>query len=180
MPSYVRVREGNTYFFTVVTHKRQPILCDDVCTSALRKSIEKVRRAHPFDIKAWVLLPDHLHCIWELPADDKDYSKRWGMIKKDFTERVKDRLEFEEPSASRIKHREHAMWQRRFWEHSIRDEEDFKNHCDYIHYNPVKHGLVKNVKDWEYSTFHRYVKNGYYEESWGGGDVKTLEKIDCE
>ena len=168
MPNYIRARDGSTYFFTVVTHERKPILCQEESFSSLRE----VKTSRPFKIKAWVLLPDHLHCMWELPPGDFDYSVRWALIKKEFTKRMKGRLEPGRPSASRRRKREGALWQRRFWEHRIRDEKDYETHCDYIHYNPVKHGLVTRAKDWEFSTFHRFLKEGVYPEGWGSEEVE--------
>ncbi|HLE18900.1 MAG TPA: transposase [Syntrophales bacterium] len=169
MSDYIRSRSGSTYFFTVVTYKRQPILCLDESRAALREAIKDVREERPYEVKAWVLLPDHLHCIWELPEGDADYSIRWALVKKGFTKRVKGRIETPLPNQSRLRRRESAVWQRRFWEHRIRDEADLLKHCDYIHYNPVKHGLAASPKDWKYSTFHRYVEEGLYPEDWGGG-----------
>lgn len=168
MSDYRRARGGSTYFFTVVTYKRQPILCLDDSVKALREAIRDVRKERPFEAKAWVLLPGHLHCVWELPEGDLDYSVRWALIKKGFTKRMKGRIETPLLNLSRIKHREAAVWQRRFWEHRIRDEADLRRHCDYIHYNPVKHGLADSPKDWKHSTFHRYVEAGIYPEGWGG------------
>lgn len=168
MPNHRRARDGSTYFFTVVTYQRQPFLCSNDSRTALKEVMAEVRKSYPFKVKVWVLLPDHLHCIWELPEDDNDYSLRWGLVKKEFTKRMKGRLNIVRPNESRLRHRESAIWQRRFWEHRIRDERDFKAHCDYIHYNPVKHGLVGAPKDWEYSTFHSYVRAGIYPEHWGG------------
>lgn len=139
---------------------------------ALRSTIEEVRSQYPFTIEAWVLLPDHLHCIWRLPAGDNDYSKRWGLIKAGFTKKTKQLFQRDEwMSDSKMRHREATIWQRRFWEHQIRDETDYQTHMDYIHFNPVKHGLVSNVNEWPYSTFHRYVREGVYGIEWGcGGD----------
>ena len=171
MSNYRRLREGSVYFFTVVTYKRQPILCLDESRKALRGVLREIRDRYPFEIKAWVLLPDHLHCIWELPERDFDYSLRWALIKKGFTKRIKGRLSTAKPTDSRVRRGEAAVWQRRFWEHRIRDERDLVAHCDYIHYNPVKHGLAASARDWEYSTFHRYVKDGIYTEAWGRGGV---------
>ena len=133
MPNYRRAREGHTYFFTVVTFQRGPILCLERSRSVLRESIDKVRTSYPFSIEAWVLLPDHMHCIWRLPEGDSDYSIRWALIKKEFTNRAKTWLSLPDPTASRKKHREAMVWQRRFWEHMITDERDFSVHCDYIH-----------------------------------------------
>lgn len=167
MPNYLRATEGSTYFFTVVTYKRQRILCLDKSRQILREAISKIRETHPFEIGAWVLLPDHLHCIWTLPEDDHDYSRRWGGIKREFTKGVAGCFEIPCQNLSRRKHREGTVWQRRFWEHMVRDDHDLKAHCDYIHYNPVKHGLAKAPRDWPYSTFHRYVREGKYMPDWG-------------
>ena len=175
MPNYRRAREGNTYFFTVVTYKRQPILCLDESMAALRNVINETRETMPFRIDAWVLMPDHLHCIWTLPEGDTDYSKRWGLIKAGFTKKVgKNLVGSAHPTSSRLKKREGLVWQRRFWEHKIRDERDYEVHCHYIHYNPVKHGFVSMPKDWEYSTFHRFVKDGVYAEDWGSMEPVEL------
>ncbi|MCR4287345.1 MAG: transposase [Deltaproteobacteria bacterium] len=171
MSDYRRARGGSTYFFTVVTYKRQPILCLADSIKALREAISEVKEERPFEVNAWVLLPDHLHCVWELPEGDLDYSVRWALIKKGFTKRMKGLVETPLPNLSRIKHRESSVWQRRFWEHQIRDEADLRRHCDYIHYNPVKHGLVDSPKDWKHSTFHRYVEAGLYPNDWGGGEA---------
>jgi len=160
---------GSTYFFTVVAYRRQTILCDDMVRTALRAAIENVRKARPFEIDAWVLLPDHLHCIWTLPEGDADFSTRWMMIKRAVSLACRDdyhRVDW--MSASKHKHRESTIWQRRFWEHQIRDEADFARHADYIHFNPVKHGHVSHVKDWPYSTFHQYVKQGLCSNDWAG------------
>lgn len=130
MPNYRRSRIGSTYFFPVVTYRRRPILCLDASRVALRQAIADTRRSHPFAVAAWVLLPDHLHCIWELPEGDSGYSVRWTMIKKGFTQRVGGVLGDASTTASRRKHREGDVWQRRFWEHTIRDERDLAAHCD--------------------------------------------------
>ena len=172
MPNYLRAREGNTYFFTVVTHQRQPLLCLDQSRMVLREIIEAIGALYPFRVEAWVLLPDHLHCIWTLPEGDRDYSSRWGLIKSQFSKRT--RADFHKEALltdSRKRHRESTIWQRRFWEHQIRDEYDFKTHCDYIHYNPVRHGLVNAPKEWPYSTFYKFVKEGAYSEDWGSSVV---------
>ncbi len=170
MPDYRRAREGNTFFFTVVTYGRQPILCLKESRASFSEMIEETHaRGLPFVIDAWVLLPDHLHCIWTLPAGDSDYSKRWGLIKAGYTKRIGKALvrKPQVENASRLKHREQIVWQRRFWEHRIRDEKDYEAHCDYIHYNPVKHGLVSAPRDWTYSSFRKYVEKGIYPEDWG-------------
>lgn len=158
---------GATYFFTVVTYRRRNILIKPECRVILREEINRVKQQHPFTIDAWVLLPDHLHSIWTLPSGDNNYSKRWGMIKAGFSKRAKSLLHRKEwMNESKTRRRESTIWQRRFWEHQIRNHEDYKKHMDYLHFNPVKHGLVKRVVDWPNSTFHRYVKNGIYSEDW--------------
>ncbi len=157
---------GATFFFTVVTYNRKRILCLGDNSFRLRRSMEAVKADHPFTIDAIVLLPEHLHCIWTLPQGDNDFSKRWMLIKSKFT-RVCDDPFKGTPSSSRIEKRERNIWQRRFWEHQIRDEIDYKRHVDYVHYNPVKHGLVKAPVDWKFSSFHRYVNNGIYHRDWG-------------
>jgi putative transposase len=159
---------GSSYFFTVVAYRRQPILCDEAVRDALRTAIEKVRVTRPFTIDAWVLLPDHLHCVWTLPDGDADFSTRWKIIKKDVSLACReDYRRADWMSASKLKHRESTIWQRRFWEHQIRDENDFARHADYIHFNPVKHGHVQQANDWPYSTFHRFVRDGVYASDWG-------------
>ncbi len=177
MSQYRRMRtEGGSYFFTVVTYRRQPLLIHPESRQILRTAIQQVRQVYPFEIEAWVLLPEHTHCVWTLPAGDSDYSKRWGMIKAAFSKQTRHLFRREEwMNKSKIKHRESTIWQRRFWEHQIRNQEDFNRHVDYIHWNPVKHGHVVRVVDWPFSTFHRYVRAGMYPESWCGGDTATFE-----
>lgn len=127
---------------------------------------------HPFKVEAICLLPDHLHCIWKLPPDDYDYPKRWRLIKAKFS-RLYLKAGGEEGfrNDSRNMKKERAIWQRRYWEHTIKDEEDFARHFDYIHYNPVKHGYVKKAADWKWSSFHRYLRLGYFDEDWGFCDT---------
>jgi putative transposase len=159
---------GGTFFFTVVTYRRQRFLCDDDVRVALRNAIRQVRVKRDFRIDAWVLLPDHLHCIWTLPEGDSDFSMRWSRIKRIVTQRCGARLlKRDWMTRSKKHHRESTLWQRRFWEHVIRDDEDYRAHVDYIHYNPVKHGLVRRMSDWPYSSFHRYVNEGVYAPDWG-------------
>jgi putative transposase len=169
MSKYIRAYSpGACYFFSVVTYQRRRILTDAPNREFLRLAIKQVQSEYPFAIDAWVLMPDHMHCMWTLPEGDADFSKRWGLIKAGFSKQVNafsDRSEIR--SASREKHRESTLWQRRFWEHRIRDQEDFNRHIDYIHWNPVKHGLVERVVDWPYSSFHRYLKAGVYALDWG-------------
>jgi putative transposase len=173
MSNYRRsLTTGGIFFFTVVTYRRRPFLIDSFFRKLLREAIADVRKTQPFSIDAWVLLPDHLYCIWTLPVDDNDYSKRWGRIKTTFSKQAKQRLYLSKwMNESKLKHGESTNWQRRFWEHEIKDESDFNNHIDYIHYNPVKHGLENAVKDWPFSSFHRYVKNGIYSVDWASSSL---------
>lgn len=135
----------------------------------MREGIEKTRITFPFQIVAWVLLPDHLHCIRTLPDGDADFAKRWGMIKRHVSQyRAHLIKDAELPSASKLKRNETNFWQRRYWEHQIRDEADLARHVDYIHWNPMKHGLIDKVSDWPYSTFHRYVAEDIYPKNWCG------------
>lgn len=132
--------------------------------------IRECQREWPFDINAIVLLPDHLHAIWTLPPGDANYSGRWSVIKVNFTQRFLASGGRDAPvSAGKQRERRRGVWQRRFWEHTIEDEDDFETHFDYIHYNPVKHKLVKCPGEWEPSSFHRYVKAGVYPADWACG-----------
>jgi putative transposase len=169
MPNYRRnFVPGGTYFFTVVTHERRPILTDEAGRDSLRRSIHDVGLKRPFHLVAIVLLPDHIHAVWTLPPGDAKYSLRWAQIKEGFT-----RLYLESGgnegrvTNSRSAHRERAVWQRRFWEHTCRDEEDLKRCVDYIHWNPVKHGLARSVREYPWSSFHRFVREGEYDPDWG-------------
>ncbi len=168
MPNYRRARiPGGTYFFTVVTYQRKPLFAETPNQAIFQEVLNEVVDAYPCVIDGWVVLPDHLHCIWTLSAGDSDYSKRWGLIKAKFSKRTKaawDRVEGN--TESRLQHREAPTWQRRFWEHQIRDDGDYRRHMDYIHYNPVKHGLVKRVRDWPYSSFHKCCHQGTYPVDW--------------
>jgi len=182
MPRYKRAYEGSTYFFTVVTHRRQPFLCDDNPRQFLREAIIDVRRRHPFKINAWVLLPDHLHCIWTLPDSDAGYSTRWALLKAGFSKRMNKSAGRAHPAInpSREKHRESGYWQRRFWEHAIRGQRDYNAHMDYIHFNPVRHGLVSVPRDWEYSSFHKLADEGVYDIEWGSVDDMDFTGIGSE
>lgn len=161
---------GGRYFFTQVTYERRPWLCDHEARRVLRSAIEYVRFQFPFAIAAWVLLPEHLHCIWQLPEGDSNYSARWRFIKTFVTKHRDESWGIVEKSDSRKKRQEQTLWQRRFWEHTIRDDEDYRRHCDYIHYNPVKHGLCMGPREWPYSSFHRFVKEGRCELGWGSNE----------
>jgi putative transposase len=168
MPDYRRwFRSGGTYFFTIVTYNRRKIFCDELARSLLHQAIADVIAARPFEMQGIVLLPDHFHCIWKMPDDDDDFSVRWRMIKRRFTKSWLAGVGCDVPvSVSRTKRGERSVWQRRFWEHLISDQQDFARHMDYIHYNPVKHGHVKCPHQWEYSSFHRLAREGIYRTDW--------------
>jgi putative transposase len=168
MSNYRRSRDGSVFFFTVVTHERRPILTTGLGRRLLREAIYSVRRDSGFEITAIVLLPDHLHTIWELPRDDRDYSTRWRRIKSKFTRSwLSEDGHGGYVNRSRQKRKEQGVWQRRFFEHTCQDEGDIKRCLDYVHINPLKHGLVKRVADWPWSSFHRYVRLGEYDINWG-------------
>jgi putative transposase len=154
---------GGTYFFTITLVDRMSrALVDHV--DCLRAAFQTTRRAHPFTVDAIVVLPDHLHVVMTLPPGDADFPTRLQLIKRRFT----TPLSKGETPIPRHANGEHALWQRRFWEHTIRNARDFERHVDYIHFNPVKHGLVTRVSDWPYSSFHRYVQRGLLPEDWAG------------
>lgn len=132
----------------------------------LRRAFRDTRRRHPFAIDAIAVLPDHLHAVWTLPEGDKDFAGRWQLIKAGFSRALP---QGEPVSASRLRKRERGIWQRRYWEHTLRDEDDFARHVDYIHFNPVKHGHARHVQDWPFSCFHRMVRLGIYPADWGDG-----------
>ena len=164
MPRYRRARApGSSYFFTVTLHDRKSdLLVREI--DLLRRCVRAARDRYPFHIDAWVVLPDHMHCVWTLPPDDADFALRWQLIKHGFS----SRLPKNEPrTSSRQRRRERGIWQRRYWEHLIRDERDYARHIDYIHYNPIKHGHVTRLADWPYSSFHRAVGAGMYPPDWG-------------
>jgi putative transposase len=156
---------GGTYFFTLVTFQRKPIFSEPLAIELLRSAIAYTEKRMPFQIDAMVILPDHLHCIWSLPPSASDYSTRWRLIKSKFSHDWNSNKESD--LASRQKKGEVDTWQRRFWEHLIRDENDLNDHIDYIHYNPVKHGLATEPSMWEYSSFHKYVNEGILPIDWG-------------
>jgi REP-associated tyrosine transposase len=172
---------GGVYFFTVVLYKRQDFLCLDWSRLLLRESIRKTRSCYGFEILAWVLLPDHLHCIWKLPEGDRDFSVRWRFIKTNYSKKAKVYVANPQPnSPSRSAKSELPIWQRRFWEHAIRDEEDLVKHFEYIHYNPVKHNLVKHPRDWPWSTYHGYLAKGFYSGSEQCPDFESFPAEDYE
>ena len=155
---YRRVyQSGARYFFTVVTENRQALLIENI--ERLRAAFRLGMSRYPFEIEAIVVLPDHIHTIWRLPEGDADFSKRWMVIKRKFSAGLQSAV----VSDSKLKKREKGIWQRRFWEHCIRNEEDWRRHIDYIHFNPVKHGYVSNPQDWPYSSFNQAIRKGWYE-----------------
>ncbi len=167
---------GGMFFFTVVTAGRWCLFLDERARLYLRNAIRIEQAEHPFDLIAIALLPNHLHCIWKLPEADSDYSSRWSRIKRRVTKQW-IAAGGDEAAISKTRHerRERGVWQKRFWEHRVRDEEDMIRHVNHIHYNPVKHGLVHCAHAWVHSSFHRWVKEGYYRQDWlcdcGGGRV---------
>ena len=155
---------GGSYFFTVnLAERRLRLLTEHV--DILRAAFRVTRTRHPFTVNAVVVLPDHLHAIWTLPEGDADFALRWRLIKSSFSRGLP---QGERISQSRAGKGERGIWQRRYWEHTLRDDADFARHADYIHFNPVKHGLVTRVKDWRYSSFHRMVRLGTYPDDWAG------------
>ena len=192
MPDYRRsIAPGGTFFFTVVSRWRRPILCHPAIRASLREAITVVRDAHPFAIDGWVLLPDHLHCVWTLPEGDGDFSARWSKLKRYVTQRAEGAVVGAHGASCVIdtvgcavdavhgargapyghagsRRREGRIWQRRFWEHQVRDQLDMARCLDYLHWNPVRHGHVRAVVDWPYSSFHRHVRQGHYPAGWGG------------
>ncbi len=165
MPNYRRVLvPRGTYFFTVNLAERSScLLVDEI--DALHASLREVQRVRPFDPIAWVVMPDHLHALWRLPEHDVDYAARWMRIKQEFSSRV---MRGERVSASRARKGERGLWQRRYWEHLIRDDRDLQAHIDYIHFNPVKHGHAVRVADWPHSSFHRFVREERLPLDWAG------------
>lgn len=169
MPYYRRLYiPGSIYFFTVVTYQRRKILTSDLARDILRKAYHDTQEKYPFESLAICLLPDHLHCLWQLPENDFNFSIRWASIKGNFSRHYRQMGGEEgDRNSSHIAHREVAIWQRRFWEHCIRNEEDLQKHIDYTHFNPVHHGYVDEIEKWKWSTFHKYQRNGWYPKDWG-------------
>jgi len=161
---YRRLRiAGATYFFTLVTRGRAPFLADPSNIALLLQCFEHVGRGHPFEMVAYVVLHDHVHTLWQLPEGDDNYSTRWRLIKERFTR------EYGKLSAA-----PQRVWQNRFWEHVIRDERDFLEHLDYIHFNPVQHGYVAAPIDWPHSSFKNWIARGHYEPRWGADEMPAL------
>jgi putative transposase len=164
MPNYRRTHiAGGTFFFTVNLLERYPndLLIEHI--EVLREAVRRTRLRWPFHIDAWVVLPDHIHTVWTLPPGDEDYANRWRTIKQHFSRALPVT---ERRSKVRVARNERGIWQRRFWEHMIRDDADYAAHIDYVHINPLKHGYVQRVVDWPYSTFHQYVMAGVYPPDW--------------
>ena len=173
MPNYIRAYiPGGTYFFTVaLLDRKRRLLTDHI--DALREAFRHVKRQRPYQFNAIVILPDHLHCLWTLPENDADFSTRWRLIKSHFARSIEPG---EALSARRQQKQERGIWQRRFWEHAIRDQRDFDAHLDYIHYNPVKHGWASRVADWPHSSFHEFVKDGLYPLEWAASaEVRGID-----
>ena len=180
MPDYRRAYlKGRTFFFTVVSYKRYPIFREEAAIDLLWQCFQTTMTIYPFRVDATVILPDHLHTIWTLPDSDHDFSTRWKRIKATFSRHYRGCI-IEDVSESMRRKKEKGIWQRRFWEHAIRDQSDFNRHCDYIHYNPVKHGLVNSPLEWEYSSFRKFVEKGLYCQDWGQSPAKELLKMDLE
>lgn len=155
---------GGSFFFTVnLADRRLSLLTTHI--DLLRAAIRETRKRHPFAIDAIVVLPDHLHTVWTMPEGDSNFAMRWRLIKSTFSRNLEAG---ERISASRAAKGERGIWQRRYWEHTIRDEADFSRHVDYVHINPVKHGFAKRVCDWAPSSFHRFVELGLYPIDWAG------------
>ncbi len=177
MTEYRRAfQQGGCYFFSVVTHQRRPILTRPEILARLREAFIRVNAKMPFTMDAVAILPDHLHCIWQLPENDVDFSGRWQRIKHFVSAGIAAETNIE----SRKLKREKAVWQRRFWEHLIRDEDDWKRHMDYIHYNPVKHGYVLSPADWPHSSFLKSVKRGWYDLNWGASEPAAIQGLSFE
>jgi putative transposase len=168
------LRPGGQYFFTLVTYDRRPLLVDHI--DRLRHAFLTTRRRRPFILEAIVVLPDHLHTMWRLPEGDPDYSTRWASIKRIFSTTFSRALANE----TQRRRRDRGIWQRRFWEHCIRDEADWRRHFDYVHYNPVKHGYCSAPSEWPHSSFGRMVEKGWYASDWGETAPAGIEGMDPE
>ncbi len=172
---------GGTYFFTVVTCHRYPFFTAPLARRLLGDAFRETLKDQPFEMPAIVLLPDHLHCLWSLPRGDCEYPSRWKAIKEKFTSTWLEAGGYEERITASQRRRGHrGIWQRRYHEHTIRDESDLEVHFDYIHFNPVKHGHVKSVIDWPWSSFHRHVTSGHYSAQWGSSEPVHLVGLDFE
>lgn len=162
MSNYRRVWvPGDTYFFTNLLERRRRLLVEHI--DLLRDAFRAAKAARPFDLLAIVVLPDHLHCVWRLPEGDADNANRWAQIKSGFSRALPLH---KRRSPRRIARRERGIWQRRYWEHLVRDEDDLRRHVDYLHINPVKHGHAARAGDWPHSSFRRWVAAGVYPMEW--------------
>ena len=165
MSNYRRVLlPGASYFFTVVTHQRQPLFNNKDNVELLRGSFSYVLTRRPFQLNAIVVMPDHLHCIWTMPEYDANYASRWQILKSCFTRKLNRK----------------PVWQPRYWEHCLRDEDDWRRHLDYIHFNPVKHGLAASPGEWEFSSFRRFVAAGFYDDGWGSDEPASVQGLALE
>lgn len=175
MPNFRRYFvAGGTYFFTVVTYRREPFLCTKLARQILRNALRREQAKRPFEIVGIVLLPDHLHSMWSLPSGDDRYPIRWSAIKAEFTREWLTAGGSESTVTTAQKQEERrGVWQPRYFEHTIDDAEDFHQHMDYMHYNAVKHGYVSSPLEWRWSSFHRYVLTGDYEPDWGRAVIET-------
>lgn len=176
MPNYRRTFvPGGTWFFTVNLLERQDnnLLLREIAT--LRQVVQRVKARYPFEINAWVVLPEHLHAVLTLPPGDSDFSLRWRLIKSGFS-RALPKMEYISPIRQAAGER--GIWQRHYWEHCIRDEVDYQRHVDYVHVNPLRHGWVNRVCDWPYSTFHREVAAGIYPVDWCGDSSMVLGRYE--
>jgi|SRR3990172_9358505 len=159
---YHRARlKGGVYFFTLVTHSRLPLFDDPANVILLGNALQHVKSRYPLQQLAYVILPDHLHCLWQLPEDCDDFSLRWRLIKYYVSRKASQQ----------------TFWQKRFWEHLIRDENDYRRHLDYIHYNPVKHGLVMHPGEWRQSSYHKYFERQWYTPDWGKSEPELEGKF---
>jgi putative transposase len=167
MSRYIRFPlAGASYFFTVTLQDRSARhLVDHV--AELRTCFAEVKARHPFTIDAMVVLPEHLHAVWTLPPTDPDFATRWMLLKQSFTRRLNALGALDAAASASRRKGQRSLWQQRFWEHQIRDEDDFATHVDYIHFNPVKHGWVLRARDWPYSSLHRFVREGRLPADWG-------------
>ena len=173
MPNYRRnFVPGGAFFFTVVTDRRAAVFSEPLARDLLGVAFRECRKTSPFQIDAIVLLPEHLHTIWTLPQGDVDYPRRWARIKAGFTRAwIAANGKEQATTSGRQRDGRRGVLQPKYWEHTLRDERDFEQHIDYIHYNPVRHGLVACPRDWPYSSFHRWVRAGVYPASWGCGSI---------
>jgi putative transposase len=165
----------------VVTYKRRRLFGATHARRLLKRAMVQVRRRQPFDMSACVLLRDHLHCVWTLPGEDDDFPKRWGDIKRLFTSWYLDSgSKSLGVTANRVRHRERGVWQPRYWEHRLRDEEDWCRHRDYIHLNPAKHGYVDDPRQWPWSSIHRHTQLGWLDPDWPGSSPVEIPQIQGE